>query len=327
MGEVYQRDPWKLIFFVSLFIFFIIISGTILACNKPSSNNDDCDDVYQQLQEAKDTYDELYELYQEAVTNYEETEQKYQDAYQDYLEAEQNYQDALKKYHTAQDELDKIDENTDFSGKFYTIVDYETNYGGITHTKYIHTTYSLYFHYRLDLGHPSHSSPDLQITADILETYCIVSSGIVSIAQSIKDQCNDPNDDEEVVDALLSFCQHKGDYSRSIKYIDDSPDDFAKYPWETIAEGNGDCEDKSILFGSLATALGYSAAIFVVPEHVFVGVNLLSNPTHNSQYPDIYSEEISGNKYYSCETTVDGWLIGDLPSSQQGKTIYYKLID
>lgn len=294
---------------------------------KYSKDKDDCDDCYQQLQEAKDKYDELYELYQEAVTNYEETEKKYQDAYKDYLEAEQNYQDALEDYQTAQDELDKIDENTDFSGKFYTIVDYETNFGSITYTKPIHITYSLYFHYRLDLAHPTHSSSNLQVTADILETYCIVSSGIVSIAQSIKDQCNDPNNNEEVVDALLSFCQHKGDDSKSIIYIEDGADDFAKYPWETIAEGNGDCEDKSILFGSLVTALGYSAAILVVPGHVLVGVNLLSNPTHNMQYPTIWSVEINGDKYYTCETTVDGWLIGDLPPESQGETVYYKLID
>ena len=113
----------------------------------------------------------------------------------------------------------------------------------------------------------------------------------------------------------------------SIKYILDGTDDFAKYPWETIAEGNGDCEDKAILFGTLVEALGDSAAIFVVPGHVFVGVNLVLAPTHNSQQPTNWYVEISGNKYWTCETTVDGWYIGDLPLEYQGESIYYRLID
>ncbi len=327
MVEEYSRDPWKLYCFVWLFISFIVVAGVVAVFSKPSSTNDDYEAVYKQLQDALDNYDTLYTSYQEALANYDEAEQNYQEAYQNYLEAEQNYQNALASYQSVQNELNKITDNTDFSGNFYTVVDYEVNYGAATYTRAIHTTYSTYFYYRLDLGHPSHSSPDLQVAADIIETYCIVTSGIISLAQALKAQCIDPNDDEEVVDTLLSFCQHKGDYSRSIKYIEDGFDDFAKYPWETIAEGNGDCEDKAILFGSLVEALGYSAAILVVTGHVFVGVYLASDPTHNYQSPSSWYIEIGGNEYWTCETTVDGWLVGDLPSEYQGEAVYYRLID
>lgn len=161
----------------------------------------------------------------------------------------------------------------------------------------------------------------------MIETYCIVSSDIQSLAQNLSSQCQDPNDDEEVINALLSFTQHKGNFSKSIKYILDGTNDFAKYPLETIAEGNGDYEDKAILFGSLVVSLGYSAAIFIVPEHVLVGVNIASEPTHNTQQPDNWYYEIGGRQYWYCETTVDGWLIGDLPLDYQGETVSYTIIN
>lgn len=321
------RDSFWSVGKVALFlILFISILMNIATSIDTSSQKRDYYEISQKLEETKQKYDELYDLYQELGVNNSILDQQYQKVYQDYLNAEQNYQNSLADYQAAQSELNMIDDNTGFSGHFYTVIDYETNFGGITKTKSIHTSYSTYFHYRLDLGHPSHSSPNPQVTADIIETYCTVSSGIQSLAQSLKSQCLNPNDDEEVINALLSFTQHKGDFSRSIKYILDGADDFAKYPWETIAEGNGDCEDKAILFSSLVVSLGYSAAIFIVPEHVLVGVNIASEPTHNTQQSTNWYIEIGGIKYWTCETTVSGWLIGDLPSEYQGETVFYTII-
>ena len=288
----------------------------------------DYNQAYQDWQDALTDYNQAYQDYTEA-------DQNYQDAYQDYLEAQQNYedayqdyQDALADYQTAQDQLDLMEDNTAFSGSFYTTIEYKVNYNGLFNTRNTatYTSYQTYFDYRLNFLHPSHSYVDKWIVADVIASYCINSSKIYSIASGVKESCLNPNNDEEVVDALLNYCQDKGSCSKSIRYVSDGVDDFAKYPIETIAEGCGDCEDKSILFGSFAFSLGFSVAIIVITGHVFVGVHLESAPTHNSQYPSYWYLNIGGDNYYTCETTMDGWLAGDLPLSSQGQSVYYEII-
>lgn len=308
---------------------------SISLMNQNTISQSDYQQAYENWQDALANYDQAYQDYLEAQQNYQEADQNYQDAYQDYLEAQQNYettyqdyQDALADYQAAQDQLDLIGDNTDFSGSFYTTIEYKVNYNGLFNTRNTatYTSYQTYFDYRLNFLHPSHSYVDKWIVADVIASYCINSSKIYSIASGIKGSCLNPNNDEEVIDALLSYCQDKGSCSKSIRYVSDGVDDFAKYPIETIAEGCGDCEDKSILFGSFAFSLGFSAAIFVITGHAFVGVHLESAPTHNSQYPSRWYLNIGGDYYYTCETTMDGWLVGDLPASSQGQSVYYEII-
>ena len=285
--------------------------------------------TYQDLQQAISDYNEVYYDYLVMRQDYLDMYQDYNETYQDYLDAYQNYQTALQNYQTAQAQLNKIEDNTDFSGHFYRVVDHSVRDWLIYVDRdvEINISYNRYFHYRLDLKHPSHYSPSKNVVADIIETYCtIYDYNIYCIADDIKDNCIDPNDEEDVINALLSFCQDKGDSYRNIEYGNDGTDDFSKYPIETLVEGNGDCEDKSILFGSLVESLGYDAAIFVTTNHVYVGVHLDFVPIYNIQ-SSVWYVEIYGKRYYTCETTMGGWRIGDCPEELQGKSVYWELIN
>ena len=100
-------------------------------------------------------------------------------------------------------------------------------------------------------------------------------------------------------------------------YYPDGTNDFAKYPIETLAEGAGDCEDKSILFASIAEALGYEALICIVPGHAFVAVHMATAPTHYAG-ANPWSITVGGLQYWICETTSYGWRVGDCPPAYQG---------
>ncbi len=194
-----------------------------------------------------------------------------------------DYNDLDERYNNLRILLDQIIENIGFSGHFYRIVDHFIRDWLVYYSLgvEVNISYNRYFYYRLGSEHPSHSFLSKWVVAEIVESYCtIYDDDIMFIANEIKDNCIS-KDDEDVINAVLSFCQDKGDPYKNIKYGTDGIDDFSKYPIETLAEGNGDCEDKSILFGSLVEALGYDAAIFVITGHVYVGVHLDFTPIHN----------------------------------------------
>jgi hypothetical protein len=129
-----------------------------------------------------------------------------------------------------------------------------------------------------------------------------------------------PSNDECILNGLLTYCQDRGEFEPSIHFIEDgvNVNDNAKYPVETLCEGGGDCEDKSILFASLARALDYDVRICCIPRHVFVAVRLDSSPTNG----DVWHITINDENYYTCETTYNEWLIGNLPTKYQNETIY-----
>ena len=182
----------------------------------------------------------------------------------------------------------------------------------------VKTTRSTLNSYR-DRSHPSHFSWDPNETAAIVESYCTPDDEkIVKIAQGIKSKCTDQYDSEEVVNALLSFTQAIGYESEFL--------DLGQYPLETIFD-QGDCEDLSILFGSLVEAIGYEAVIIILIVydeyegawfgHACVGVYLSYVPTAHWSYPPSYYLDASEdtNEYWICETTSQGWMIGELPTS------------
>ena len=82
--------------------------------------------------------------------------------------------------------------------------------------------------------------------------------------------------------------------------------DYWVYPLETLYQGKGDCEDKSFLYASIMIAMGYDCALLFFEDHVAVGLGLASVP--GGQY---YND--TGIHYYYCETTSQGWTIGDIP--------------
>jgi len=88
-------------------------------------------------------------------------------------------------------------------------------------------------------------------------------------------------------------------------------DNYPRYPIETIVDGGGDCEDTSALFASIisnAETFNYGSALIVVDDHMAVGVSGEGN------VPGTYFQR-GNRRYYYCETTGEGYAIGELPDA------------
>ncbi len=173
------------------------------------------------------------------------------------------------------------------------------------------------YNYYTDQPHPRHDLySDWDDIALTFASYCTPDeSEILKIAQAVKSQCINQSDDEEVINALLSFTQ-------GITYKSEVLD-RAKYPLETLMD-KGDCEDLSIFFGSIVESLGYEAIILCVivndPSegsfgHACVGVHLNFTPNQHPDYPPstYFDAAEDSNQYWICETTDQGWMVGQLP--------------
>jgi hypothetical protein len=116
----------------------------------------------------------------------------------------------------------------------------------------------------------------------------------------------------ETISFMLAFVQ-------SLPYTSDSVttgfDEYPRFPLETLVDNGGDCEDTAILFATLVLIEGYGTVLIHPPNHLAVGV-LGSSDIAGSYYT------YNGGRYYYCETTGDGWGIGDLPSEFDGVSAY-----
>lgn len=95
-------------------------------------------------------------------------------------------------------------------------------------------------------------------------------------------------------------------YVQSITYQIDPEDLSPKFPVETFVEGNGDCDDKTLLLGALLSREGYDVAVlmFEPEQHVALGIR-----SHDLPYRD--------TGYAFVETTVPGY-VGQVPESLEG---------
>lgn len=84
-------------------------------------------------------------------------------------------------------------------------------------------------------------------------------------------------------------------------------DDYPRFPYETLVEGGGDCEDTSILAVSLLNELGFGTVLVLLPNHMGVGIKC------NADYSGFYFYEYRGEKYCYLETTGENWDIGKMP--------------
>lgn len=98
--------------------------------------------------------------------------------------------------------------------------------------------------------------------------------------------------------------------TQAIRYVSDlestGQEEYWRFPVETLAEGVGDCEDSAILLAALLRRAGFRCAIVIAPGHAAVAVEV----PHDS--PGAYFEH-GGVRYYYCETTDKGWIIGEVP--------------
>ena len=97
---------------------------------------------------------------------------------------------------------------------------------------------------------------------------------------------------------MLSFVQ-------AIPYFHDSDvfgtEDYWLYPLETLWYGGGDCEDTTILYGTLMSIAGYDVGFVLFADHAMMALSVDGSG---------WSVSIDGGEYLLCETTNPGFAIG-----------------
>ena len=115
---------------------------------------------------------------------------------------------------------------------------------------------------------------------------------------------------EQLANFVLSFVQ-------SLPYTVDSVttgyDEFKSYAFETLVAGGGDCEDTSILAGSMLMALGYDVVLINPPGHLAFGIT--------GNYGGYYFEH-KEKRYFYCESTGTGFKVGNLPEEYRNVEVH-----
>ena len=115
---------------------------------------------------------------------------------------------------------------------------------------------------------------------------------------------NAMSDDDEIR-LMIGFVQ-------SFEYVEDNVwtggkyDEYVKYPYETLYDLAGDCEDTSLLLFAMMREKGYGCCLICLDDHMAVGI-LGDDSLKGSYY------EHNGEKYFYVETTAQGWAIGESP--------------
>lgn len=120
--------------------------------------------------------------------------------------------------------------------------------------------------------------------------------------------------DERFADFVLSFvqlCFLYPPYTTAMNadmYLFGSEEHFL-YPVETVFWGAGDCEDTAILAASLYVALGYDAALLILPEHAMVAVALDESHSPGAvQGFEGLTVSKGGKTYFAGETTAERYV-------------------
>lgn len=101
----------------------------------------------------------------------------------------------------------------------------------------------------------------------------------------------------ETIEFIASFVQ-------SLRSINDT-DDYPKFPYETLYDLGGDCEDLSILLAKFLTLAGITNAIIEFDDHVGIGVAV------NETIAGTYFKD-KQNTYYYLESTSPQSKLGQI---------------
>lgn len=126
-----------------------------------------------------------------------------------------------------------------------------------------------------------------------------------SFVESLVDRLSDLGQDRrDRITAAVRFVQSL-DYTRDID--DTGHEAYPKYPVETLVHQQGDCEDGTILLGTMLRAMGCDVAVLALPDanHMILGLAC--------EWGSGASVDHAGRTYYTVETTSQGRDVGDLP--------------
>ena len=95
-------------------------------------------------------------------------------------------------------------------------------------------------------------------------------------------------------------------------------DDYARFPDETLYDGRGDCDCKAALAAILFREAGHKVAYVTTPSHAAIAVAFKEQS--DPELARMAAESLitnDGYLYFFCETTGDGFKIGDLGSTMK----------
>ncbi|UCE37358.1 MAG: zinc ribbon domain-containing protein [Thermoplasmata archaeon] len=146
------------------------------------------------------------------------------------------------------------------------------------------------------------------------------------------DEASYVTSDDEVVSEIATLLLQKADdegydyygtvnfvlrFVQSIEYTADNVstgmNEYWRYSVETLVDENGDCEDTSILFASLMEAMDYDAVLLLPTGHAAVGI-------YGTSYNG-WRVEYQGKEYFYCETTAEGWEMGEMPEEYENEEV------
>jgi hypothetical protein len=119
----------------------------------------------------------------------------------------------------------------------------------------------------------------------------------------------------EIYDTQEDFANGALMIVHQITYVETMP---AKYPVETIADGEGDCDLFSYIAASIMKAGGLEVVLLYYEKqtHMNIGVHLSSAPKDARE--SVYYVTHDGTRYYVAECTggnwKDGWRVGECPT-------------
>nr|WP_226990681.1 hypothetical protein [Methanosarcina acetivorans] len=143
---------------------------------------------------------------------------------------------------------------------------------------------------------------------------------------------SDPYDDwliKNIADTLLSLSKEYGleenkvpglcvSFIQSLNYTSDFAssgyDQYPRFPYETLYDNGGDCEDTSILSVAILQEMGYDVVLLELPEHMALGIKC--DPETEGR-----SFEYKNNHYYYLETTGSNWQIGEMPEEYKDEPV------
>ncbi len=183
---------------------------------------------------------------------------------------------------------------------------YSWSYGGLSWSMTLDVPGSIYYYYK---GLERTTNYDTYVTD--------TDSTIMNIASLFSQKAQSQGyNSYQTVSFVMAFVQ-------SLPYTSDSEttgyDDYARYPIETLVDNGGDCEDTAILLAAMVQAdpINIDAVLFLLPydypTHMATGIWGTGLPGSYVTY--------GGRDYYYCETTGDGWSIGQLPSTFAGVSV------
>jgi hypothetical protein len=126
---------------------------------------------------------------------------------------------------------------------------------------------------------------------------------------------------KEIADGLFSLSKAYGleekqipglciSFVQSLNYTSDLEskgyEQYPRFPYETLYDNGGDCEDTAILSVTILQEMSYDAVLLELPEHMALGIKC--DPEQKGR-----SFEYKGSNYYYVETTGNDWQIGEVP--------------